>query len=392
MTLEQFTARINANVFWKEFTFSETRFYPRPKQQVELADGIVKIGSLALVFQLKERSAASADPEVERQWFRKKVLRKAVDQIKDTLHYLTESPEIELVNDRGHKTPLRGDEVQDIKKIVVFSAGPHLPEDCWNTRFHISATAGFIHVVAAHDYLGILEKLRIPDDVRLYFDYREEVLPKLKEAGVVVAEPDIMAGFLSEKDLPEPGSSQALASFLQDLGAFDLSYLMHNLQAHIVNPDQSTDYYRILEEFARVPRSVWREYKARLVRCIEASAAGRSQQPYRFAFPRTECTFMIASMDPDWPSTGEDGLRMRSGTVALLTEAAKYDQQTRLCVGLLISKDGEYFQLDWCFIEEPWAPNEKMSNLLAENSLFGPAREKEINSFLFQADPSSAGT
>lgn len=83
---------------------------------------------------------------------------------------------------------------------------------------------------------------------------------------------------------------------------------------------------------------------------------------------------------------------MRSGTVALLTEAAKYDQQTRLCVGLLISKDGEYFQLDWCFIEEPWAPNEKMSNLLAENSLFGPAREKEINSFLFQADPSSAGT
>ncbi|MER9222985.1 hypothetical protein NKI48_29645 [Mesorhizobium sp. M0644] len=91
MTLEKFTAQLNATTFWKEFTFSETRFFPHPKKQVELADGIVKIGSLTLVFQLKERTEETADQEAERLWFRRKVLRKATDQIKASLGYLTET-------------------------------------------------------------------------------------------------------------------------------------------------------------------------------------------------------------------------------------------------------------------------------------------------------------
>ncbi|MER8880003.1 hypothetical protein [Mesorhizobium sp. M0684] len=98
MTLEEFTSHLNATTFWKEFTFSETRFFPRPKQQVELANGMVKIGSLAMVFQLKERAEETSDPEAERQWFPRKVLRKATDQIKDTVRYLAEHEEIRLTN------------------------------------------------------------------------------------------------------------------------------------------------------------------------------------------------------------------------------------------------------------------------------------------------------
>lgn len=56
----------------------------------------MKIGSLALVFQLKERTEETSDPEAERQWFRRKVLRKATDQIKDSVRYLAEHEEIHL--------------------------------------------------------------------------------------------------------------------------------------------------------------------------------------------------------------------------------------------------------------------------------------------------------
>lgn len=383
MTLEEFTAQLNATTFWKEFTFSETRFFPRPKQQVELADGIVKIGSLALVFQLKQRTEETSDPEAERLWFQRKVLRKATDQIKASLRYLSENEEIRLANGQGHEIAVRGADLEDIKKIVIFLPGRSLPEACRETKFHVSATAGFIHIVAAHDYLGILDKLRVPDDVRLYFEYRESVLPQLREAGIVVEEPDIMVAFLSEKDLPEPRSIEKLRAFMQDLDAFDLSNVMRDLQGHIVNPAGSTDYYRIMEEFARVPRAVWREFKARLVISLEASMAGKPCRPFRFAFPRTNCTFMVASMDPDWPVTGAEGTRMRTNAVAMFTEAAKYDLKTRVGVGLLISKDGEYFQLDWCVIDEPWAANGKMEDLLARTSLFGAARERMVDSFLF---------
>lgn len=391
MTLEEFTAQLNSTTFWKEFTFSKTLFSPRPKQQVELADGIVKIGSLGLVFQLKERTEETSDPEAERQWFRRKVLRKATDQIKDSLRYLAENEEILLTNEQGREMAVKGADLQDVKKIVVFLAGRALPTDCWETKFHQSATAGFIHVLAAHDYLGILETLRVPDDVRLYLEYREMVLPRLREADIAVEEPDIMVAFLSEIDLPEPGSLEKLRTFMQDLDAFDLSNIMRGLQEHIVNPDRSTDYYRIMEEFARVPRSVWREFKTRLIISIEASKAGEPRRPFRFAFPRSDCTFMVASMDPDWPATGSDGTRMRTSAVTMFTEAAKYDLKTRIGVGLLISKDGEYFQLDWCFIDRPWVTNAKMEDLIATTSLFGPARERVVNSFLFCSDDLDTG-
>lgn len=384
MTLEDFTAQLNATTFWREFTFSETRFFPRPKREVELADGIVKIGPLALVFQLKERTEETSDPEVERQWFQRKVLRKAKDQVKASLKYLAENDEIILTNDKGHEITVNGDELNNIIKIVVFLPGRLLPYDCLITKFYVSDTAGFIHIIAAHDYLGILDKLRVPDDVRLYFEYRQSVLPQLREAGVVVEEPDIMVAFLSEKALPEPGSIEKLRDFVQDIGAFDLSSIMRDLQDHILNPDGGSEYYRIMEEFARVPRSIWREFKSRLVISLEASKAGEPCRPFRFAFPRTDCTFMVASMDPDWPVTGADGTRMRLSAVTMFTQAAKYDLKTRVGVGLLISKYGKYFHLDWCLVDEPWVTDAKMEELIDKTSLFGPARERKVDNFFFR--------
>lgn len=382
--LEQFTTRVNSVTFWKEFTFSETKFFPRPKQQVELADGIVKLGPLALVFQLKEREEETQDQEAERTWFRRKVLGKAVDQIKASLRYLKENEDIKLTNEQGREISVRGTDFQNLKKIVLFLPGRALPEECWETMFYVSASAGFIHIIAASDYLGILEKLRVPDDVRLYFDYRESVLPRLRKDGIAVKEPDIMAAFLSEEDLPRPESIEKLRNFVQDLESFDLSKIMQNLQDHIINPEENTYYYRIMEEFAKVPRSVWREFKTRLTASIEASEQKNPRRPFRFSFPRTDCTFMVASMDPDWPSTGAEGNRIRMSAVTTFTEAAKYDMKTRTCVGLLVSKDGNYFQLDWCLVDEPWSPNEKMEALLSKAELFGPASEKLIDSFFFR--------
>ncbi|MCF1433194.1 hypothetical protein GOZ97_16520 [Agrobacterium vitis] len=387
MTLEQFTAQLNATTFWKEFTFSQTRFVPRPKVEVELADGIVKIGSLGFVFQLKERTEATEDPEIERRWFKQKVLRKAKDQIKASLRYLSENEKIHLTNDQGHEVEVMGRDLRDIKKVIVYFPGRLLPEDCWATQYVISGEAGFIHVIAANDYLGVLDKLLLPDDVRLYFEYREAALLRLKQAGTVVTEPDIMVGFLADKDLPQPGSIESLRDFVQDLESFDLSYLMYNLRDHIVHSGQGNDYYRIMEEFARVPRSVWREFKKRLMICLDAARMGEFRRPLRLAFPRTDCAFMIAAMDPKWPVRGPEGIEMRSKALAMYTQAAKYDLKTGVGVGLLISKDGASVSLDWCHVDAPWKPDSKMEELIRETQMFGPVRDMKVDSFLFRGGP-----
>jgi hypothetical protein len=56
MTLEEYVAALNGVTFWKEFTFAQNGFAPRPGQALELADNIVWFGSSAFVMQLKERN------------------------------------------------------------------------------------------------------------------------------------------------------------------------------------------------------------------------------------------------------------------------------------------------------------------------------------------------
>src|SRR3546814_2623229 len=105
-------------------------------------------------------------------------------------------------------------------------------------------TAGFIHVIAAHDYLGVLEKLRVPEDIRRYFAYREQVAPGIDDPKI--DESDIMGAFLSEEEAPSSSSRESLRRFVQDHEAFNLSPLIGNLHDHIERSDRPYDYYRIM--------------------------------------------------------------------------------------------------------------------------------------------------
>lgn len=299
------------------------------------------------------------------------------------LLYAGGNKQIQIKNERGHSFNIRRAELGEITKIVVFLGGQALPEDCWQTRYHISQTAGFIHILAAHDYLGILEKLRVPEDIRRYFAYREEVTPKLREAGVVVDESDIIGAFLGEEDLPTPKSREILHHFVQDLEDFDLSELIRNLHDHIQQTEQPYDYYRIMLEFARVPRSVWREVKVRFMKSLGVVQKKDFSQPFRLTFPATDCTFMIAPLDPEIPATGTDGEKARINGLSNLTYAAMYDAKVSKGIGILISKDGEYIQIDWSLLNVPWKSDPEMDDKLAKNNPFREAKEKMINSFLF---------
>jgi len=386
MTLEEYVAHLNGLAFWREFTFPENRFAPRPGQALELADNLVWLGDFAMVLQLKQRESETSDPAAEATWFRKRVLDKAVSQVRDTLRFLDEQPQIRITNAQGHAFDIRGAALGEILKVIVFLPGRALPDEFWRKRFHVSQRAGFIHLVAAHDYLGILEKLRVPEDIRRYFAYRQSVAPKIEDPGV--DEPDIMGAFLAEEELPNPKSRKVLARLVQDFDAFDLSRLIGNLHDHIETTDQPYDYYRIMLEFARVPRSVWRAIKERFTRSLEVAQAGEYTRPFRLTFPESGCTFMIAAFHPDIPATGPEGEKARQAGIRNMTYAAMYDAKTAKGVGVQVSKAGEYVQIDWCLMEMPWAPDPAMDAMLAESNPFRPVREKTVDSF-FLVNPGS---
>jgi hypothetical protein len=379
LTLEEYIAQVNSLAFWKEFTFSQNKFAPQPGQELELADNLVWLGDHAYALQLKEREGETDDPDAERSWFKKKVLGKATSQIRDTLRFLGEHEKIRITNERGHGFDIR---LAELTKVVVFLGGRALPEDCWRTRCHVSRTAGFIHIIAAHDYVGILEKLRMPADIHRYFAYREEVIPKLVEAGIIVDESDIVGAFLWDEDLPTPKSRESSRRFVQDADDFDLSPLLANLHDHIERSEQPYNYYRIMLGFARVPRSVWREVKIRFMKSLQVVREGEFARPFRLAFPATVCAFMIAPLDARASTTGLEGEKLRVRGITNLT--AMYDTKTSKGVGILISKDGKDVLIDWSLLEVPWKQDEEMEAMLARNYPFREAKEKILNSFLFE--------
>jgi hypothetical protein len=205
----------------------------------------------------------------------------------------------------------------------------------------------------------------------------------LAETKTAVVEADVLAAYMFDEELPSPASHRALDRLFDDADKADLSPVMNRLADHIQNPDDSGDYFRILLEFAKLPRSAWRAAKERLDLSIEAARNGQFERPYRFYFPATNCSFMFAPFPPGKQTTGPEGELARRTGLQNLTAAAKYLSEARRGIGVLVSKDGEFLQLDWCLIDEPWKHDPEFDAHLASNNPFRVVREKQIDGYYF---------
>ncbi len=383
MTLEEFTAQLNGSTFWKEFTFSQNQFSPKPGQELELADSFVWLGDTAFIIQMKERAEPKDDPEAERKWFKDAVLKTAVRQIKDSLRFLNEHKAISIANERGQRYHVSGSDVRQLQKIILYAGSSALPSECRSVRYHVSQTAGFIHIFERDNYRDVVETLSVPEEVRRYLQYRETSLLELAKTKTAVIEADIMAGYLSDEPLPSPSSHKALERLVDDFDISDLSPIMNRLADHIQNPDGTGSYSRILLEFAKLPRSAWRLARERLDLAIKQAISGKFERPYRFHFPATDCSFMFSAMVPGMPTTGPEGEQARRKALTNLTTVAKYLGKTVKGVGVLVSKDGEHFHLDWCLIEHPWEQDPDLDAHLEKSNLFGAVREKKVDGYYF---------
>ena len=129
---------------------------------------------------------------------------------------------------------------------------------------------------------------------------------------------------------------------------------------------------------------MWREIKLRFMKSLEAVQEKRFVQPFRLAFPATSCAFMIAPLDPKLSAAGPEGEQLRVRGLRNLTDAAMYDTKSSTGVGILISKDEDYIQIDWSLINLPWEPNPEMDAWLAKSYPFREAKEKQAPSFLLR--------
>ncbi len=381
--LEQFVARLNANVFFGEFAFPSAHLRIPGRGEVELADHLVLLDDIGLVFQLKERDqGAPATPEALADWFRAKVRRKAVQQIADTKRMLVEHAGTAIPNDRGETVLLPATPPSHLACVVIYAAPQH--PDFHPPRFHVSKTAGFVHLIHADDYLGVCQALVTPTEVLDYLTFREQAVRSLDLAPAVVPEAALVGQFMGGdlSAIPNARFAGVLRALLDDREDWDLSFLTEQLGNKITFVEGSqagNSHHRILAELAKLSRSELREMKARLRLTLEAVEHDEIRLPYRFTSPRTGCGFLLFPVTKALHGT----FRVALSNYSI---ASKHEQQLSKHISAAVMKQGSAIDIVWAFQSGPHSPNPEVDKLLKSNYPFRALREGIKPRYQFDSD------
>lgn len=367
---------INQNVFFKEFTFSNNDFKNlKNSSEQELADNVVWLDEYCFIFQIKEMSKESSN---YKNWFKNKVMNKAVKQIKATLNYFDREDSIIIENEKGHKMDVKdAGKSLDIKKIIIYSTNDDFPEELRFQKFYESSEAGYIHLFHIEDYLHICKYLITPTEVSEYLDFREDFFEFYKPGAHRVPEQYLLGHFFETPNVDHYDANYInnLKDQLRKNEDFDISMLVANFQNAIINPSSNTTYYYpIIRAIAKLHRSELVEFKKRISMAIEKCEKFEFITPYKMYSSRTQCAFVFIPLNSKDYHNAQTALRN-------LTYAIKYDNKSQKALGAAIYRNPQNLdKVDaiWFFLDEEWIFDQEMEKLLKDNYPFRTSISKEI--------------
>lgn len=387
MNLEELIAQLNANIFLKEFSFSKNNFTPKDSSELELADHVIWLNDLMIIYQIKERTGEKNSVNSEKKWFEKKILQNAKNQIRDTIIYFKKyDNEIIIPNQRGHIFNIQFNKIKIFIKVIIHLSNKQLPEYYKNKKYYISSQeAGFIHILSGNDYLNICKILLTPTEISDYFIYRQDLLIKHTHNAENLPEAAIVGQFLSGENAnvsPSKKFLEYLYRLQQNVDKFSISGILENFNQRIeyINSNEENSeyaYYSIISEFAKLRRTNLQEVKTRIKLCLEACDSDVFELPYRIVVPETSCGFVFLPLQRDQKDS-------RLNWLHNLTYAAKYDQKIQRCIGITFVKEEEDYLMDWCFLDSDWQYDSAIEESLKNFYPFRPVQEKLIPSYQFE--------
>lgn len=378
---ESLITQINTNVFFKEFTFDKNEFYPDRGNKKELADNILCLNNLLFVLQIKERNSEKAKGTID-SWFKNKILKKAKNQIKDTISFFNEYDSLPILNGRNQSIDIAKVNHHGIHKLIVYKTEETLNEKNKNVKFYESQDVGNIHILNYKDYYWICKYLHTPTELDEYLKFRERIYLKHKQIISIYPEQYILAHFLNTDDetIINPTYIETLQNLSSDINDFDISGILENFKESIIQDSQKEpfQYYSIIEEIAALKRYELLEFKKRLIQSIEDVKQKKLSPPYRFTLPRTECGFVFIPLMAD---------KKEKSLLALsnFTKIYKYKRKLNKCIGVVISKNETYFDINWAYINENWVYNKELEEAVErELEFYGSGVIKEIPRYKFK--------
>ena len=166
---EKLLSSFSENYFYKELVYADLKFTPIGGTEIELADLIINLEDIVLAIQLKERNEKdrTQDKNIEEKWLKKKC-KKAKEQIKDTISYIT-SEKVSFINARGKKTIINPN--AEVVPLVVFendsiSEYEHLLRNHTNDGLAVNC-------MSIYDFKLMCKQLLSPIEIIEYLKWRE---------------------------------------------------------------------------------------------------------------------------------------------------------------------------------------------------------------------------
>ncbi len=330
---EELVEKINNSIFFKEFTFSNTEIKINGNPAVEIADNIVWIDDIVLFYQIKWKNNTTAHEGLtnSKNWFNNKVIGKGKRQIKETIKYIKDYPDLVIQNDKGFSANLSDINTALAKSIIIYYPDENFPEELRFRKFYRSSEVGLINLFHIEDYLWICRYFVTPAEIYDYLRFRGQLFDGFGQSVDKIPEQLVFSYYISGEEITEISFHQIkyLEKYNEDVGSFDLSNIIRNFFDKIITQKDSS-YLMILKELAKLNRFELKEVKSRLTLSIERIKSESYSLPYRVAFPRTSSGFVFIPLNSTDSKYWQNALHN-------FTLAHKYDQKLQKCIGVVLN-------------------------------------------------------
>lgn len=371
--IESITANLSKATFFGELCFAGQKFEVAGVGEFELADVFIWLESQGIIIQVKERAKDQVtDQSAFDKWFKKKVLGKGSNQIADTLAFFKKYPSVTVQNARGIEFELSQLDSATMHKLILFGTLHDGVDQHHMLKLHESQRSGFIHLIQAVDFANLLEWIISPKEMLEYLSLRASFLQKAKRASKE-SEKWLFGQFIQCADPGDAGLADGEAvvdRLVDDSKEVDLRPFLDMLGdwaiSQIGNPRH---FQKVILECALLPRSGMREFKLRIVKCLERLDRPGPETLYRIVNAPRDCAFVFGAMPPEYVNKVEVGAQN-------LTVLAKYDCRTSKAVGFFLTKvDQESLATTPVYLEGPWEQNDLLDRALRTFNPFIPLNQ-----------------
>lgn len=370
---EAYIAKLNSNFFFKEFTYSSNKFKIDEKgQELELADNVVWLDDLLLITQIKERNN-SGESNAE-NWFKSKVLRKAVKQIKDTISYFEIYKNISIPNERGHVLNLSEARKLEPIKIVIYVPGDSFPDSLRFQKFYESRDVGLIHLFHIEDYLWICKYLITPYEIKEFLQFREAMFKFNGQNLNNLSERYVIGHYIEshENFTIIPSYIENISKLVDDFDSFNISPIIENFKRVILQSTGETHYYYIIKELAKLNRSDLRGFRQRFDLALKRAKDQEFDIPYRMTSLNTQCGFVFIPIEYTRKEKWKNGLQN-------VTLFHKYEQKLDKAVGMIcyFNPAEKYHDIFWTYINYKWEYEEELEQIIKNDFPLRPVKKEK---------------